>query len=70
MTVRPITRTAALRRERWRSMPVDAAHRPTFTSLGRAAPLTAALAAAGVDGRPHPGRSPGWAPGVYRTRRH
>ena len=49
MTAQPIERTAALRRERRRARLVGAAHAPTFTSLGVPAPLTAALAAAGID---------------------
>jgi superfamily II DNA/RNA helicase len=49
MTAQPIERTPGLRRERRRGRPVDAAHGPTFASLGVPAPLTAALAAAGID---------------------
>jgi len=49
MTAQPIERTAALRQESRRTRQADAAHNPTFTSLGVPAPLAAALAAAGVD---------------------
>jgi superfamily II DNA/RNA helicase len=49
MTAQPIERTPALRRERRHTRPVDAAHGPTFTSLGVPAPLVAALTAAGID---------------------
>src|SRR5215831_12327930 len=49
MTVQPIERSAALRRERRRPRPMGAAHSPTFASLGVPVPLTAALAAAGID---------------------
>jgi superfamily II DNA/RNA helicase len=49
MTVQPIERTAALRRESRRTRPADAADSSTFTSLGVPAPLTAALTAAGID---------------------
>jgi superfamily II DNA/RNA helicase len=49
MTAQPIERTPALRRERQRTRPADAAHRATFNSLGVPAALTAALAAAGID---------------------
>src|SRR5215468_3978941 len=49
MTAQPIERTPALRRDRRRPRPADAAHGPTFTSLGVPAPLAAALTAAGVD---------------------
>ncbi len=49
MTVQPIERTAALRRERRRAKPAGAAHIPTFASLGVPAPLAAALSAAGID---------------------
>jgi len=49
MTAQPIERTPALRRESRPTRPTDAAHRPTFASLGVPAPLTAALAAAGID---------------------
>jgi superfamily II DNA/RNA helicase len=49
MTAQPIERSAALRRERRRLRPADAARRPTFASLGVPAVLTAALAAAGID---------------------
>jgi superfamily II DNA/RNA helicase len=48
MTAQPIERSSALRRERQRPRPVDAAHGPTFASLGVPVPLTAALAAAGI----------------------
>src|SRR5215470_10716546 len=53
MTIQPIERSAALRRERRRPRPIGAAHLPTFESLGVPVPLTAALAAAGID-RPFP----------------
>ena len=49
MTAQPIERTAALRQESRRTRQADAAHNPTFTSLGVPAPLAAALTAAGVD---------------------
>jgi superfamily II DNA/RNA helicase len=49
MTAQPIERSAALRRERRRPRAADAAHSPTFASLGVPAVLTAALAAAGID---------------------
>src|SRR5215467_11987457 len=49
MTAQPIERTPALRRDRRRPRPADAAHGPTFTSLGVPAPLAAALTAAGID---------------------
>jgi superfamily II DNA/RNA helicase len=49
MTAQPIEHAAALRRESRRTRPADAAHQPTFTSLGVPAPLTAALAATGID---------------------
>jgi superfamily II DNA/RNA helicase len=49
MTAQPIERSAALRRERRRIRSADAAHSPTFASLGVPAVLTAALAAAGID---------------------
>ena len=49
MTAQPIERTPALRRESRRRRPEDAAHGPTFTSLGTPAPLAAALTAAGID---------------------
>jgi superfamily II DNA/RNA helicase len=49
MTGQPIERTAALRRERRRPRPTDAAHSPAFASLGVPVPLTAVLAAAGID---------------------
>src|SRR5262250_782189 len=53
MTAQPIERTPALRRDRRRPRPADAAHGPTFTSLGVPAPLAAALTAAGI-GAPFP----------------
>src|SRR5262245_12823489 len=49
MTAQPIERVPALRRERRRRRPADAANGPTFTSLGVPAPLAAALTAAGID---------------------
>jgi superfamily II DNA/RNA helicase len=49
MTAQPIERAAGLRRERRRARPTDAAYSRTFASLGVPAPLTAALAAAGID---------------------
>src|SRR5262249_50974567 len=49
MTVQPIEHSAALRQERRRPRPMGAAHSPTFASLGVPVPLTAALAAAGID---------------------
>jgi superfamily II DNA/RNA helicase len=49
MTAQSIERTAALRRENRRPRPADAAHRPTFTSLGVPVPLAAALTAAGIE---------------------
>jgi len=49
MTAQPIERAPALRREAPRRRPGDAAHGPTFTSLGVPAPLAAALTAAGID---------------------
>jgi len=49
MTAQPIERTAALRQGRRPTRPMDAAHSPTFTSLGVPVPLTAALATAGID---------------------
>jgi len=49
MTAQPIERSAALRRKRRRLRPADAAHRPTFASLGVPTVLTTALAAAGID---------------------
>jgi superfamily II DNA/RNA helicase len=48
MTAQPIERTPALRRERRRRRPSDAAHGPTFASLGVPVPLTDALTAAGI----------------------
>jgi len=53
MTAQPIERAPGLRRERRRPRPMGAAHPPTFESLGVPAPLTAALAATGID-RPFP----------------
>jgi superfamily II DNA/RNA helicase len=49
MTAQPIERTPALRRESRHTRPADAAHGPTFASLGVPAPLAAALTAAGID---------------------
>jgi superfamily II DNA/RNA helicase len=49
MTAQPIERTPALRRESRHTGPADAAHGPTFASLGVPAPLAAALTAAGID---------------------
>src|SRR5499433_1813415 len=49
MTAQPIERAPGLRRERRRTRPADAAHGRTFASLGVPVPLTAALAAAGID---------------------
>jgi superfamily II DNA/RNA helicase len=49
MTAQLIERTPGLRREPSRRRPVDAAHGPTFASLGVPEPLIAALAAAGID---------------------
>jgi superfamily II DNA/RNA helicase len=49
MTAQPIERTPALRRERRHTRPADAAHGPTFASLGVPAPLAATLTAAGID---------------------
>jgi superfamily II DNA/RNA helicase len=49
MTAQPIERTPALRRESRPRRPADAAHGPTFASLGVPAPLAAALTAAGID---------------------
>ena len=48
MTAQPIERTPALPRERRRTRPADAAHGPTFASLGVPEPLTDALTAAGI----------------------
>ena len=48
MTAQPIERTPALRPERRRTRPADAAHGPTFASLGVPVPLTDALTAAGL----------------------
>src|SRR5215831_5931664 len=53
MTAQPIERTPALRREGRRARPTDAAHSPTFASLGVPVPLTDALTAAGI-GAPFP----------------
>src|SRR5262249_37905726 len=47
MTAQPIERAPGLRRERRRTRPADAAHGPTFASLGVPVPLAVALAAAG-----------------------
>jgi superfamily II DNA/RNA helicase len=49
MTAQSIERSAGLRQERRRIRPTDAAHAPTFASLGVPVPLTAALAATGID---------------------
>jgi superfamily II DNA/RNA helicase len=49
MTAQPIERTPALRRERRHTRPADAAHGPTFASLGVPALLAATLTAAGID---------------------
>jgi superfamily II DNA/RNA helicase len=49
MTAQPIERAAGLRQERKRPRPMDVAHGLTFASLGVPLPLTAALAAAGID---------------------
>jgi superfamily II DNA/RNA helicase len=49
MTAQPIERSPALRRERRHTRPADAAHGPTFASLGVPAPLAATLTAAGID---------------------
>jgi superfamily II DNA/RNA helicase len=49
MTAQPIERTPALRRERRHTRSADAAHGPTFASLGVPAPLAATLTAAGID---------------------
>ena len=49
MTAQPIERSPALRRERRPTRPADAAHGPTFASLGVPAPLAAVLTAAGID---------------------
>src|SRR6516165_3967340 len=49
MTAQPIERAAGLRQEHKRPRPRDVAHGPTFASLGVPLPLTAALAAAGID---------------------
>ena len=49
MTAQPVERAPGLRRERRRTRPRAAAHGPTFASLGVPVPLTAALAAAGID---------------------
>ena len=53
MTAQPIERAPGLRRETRRTRPADAAHGPTFASLGVPAPLAGALAAAGI-GAPFP----------------
>src|SRR5438270_1969377 len=49
MTAQPLERTPIMRRESRRTRPANPAHGPTFASLGVPAPLTAALAAAGID---------------------
>ena len=49
MTAQPIERTPALRRESRPARPADAAHGPTFASLGVPVPLTDALTAAGIS---------------------
>jgi superfamily II DNA/RNA helicase len=49
VTTQLVERNPALRRENKHARPADAAHRPTFASLGVPAPLAAALAAAGID---------------------
>ena len=49
MTAQPIERTSIVRRERRRSRPADPARGPAFSSLGVPVPLTAVLAAAGID---------------------
>jgi superfamily II DNA/RNA helicase len=49
MTAQPIEHTPALRRERRHTRPADAAHRPTFASLGVPASLAATLTTAGID---------------------
>jgi superfamily II DNA/RNA helicase len=48
MTAQPIERSPALRRERRRTRPAEAAHSTTFTSLGVPVALTAPLDAAGI----------------------
>jgi superfamily II DNA/RNA helicase len=48
MTAQPIERTPALRPERRHTRPADAAHGPTFASLGVPVPLTDVLTAAGL----------------------
>jgi superfamily II DNA/RNA helicase len=49
MTAQPIERISGLRQVRQRTRPMEAAHGPTFASLGVPAPLVAALAATGID---------------------
>jgi superfamily II DNA/RNA helicase len=49
MTVQPIEHSPGLRPQHRRATPLHAAHGPTFASLGVPVPLTAALAAAGID---------------------
>ena len=49
MTAQPIERTPALRREGRHTRPADAAHGPSFASLGVPAPLAATLTTAGID---------------------
>ena len=49
MTAQPIERTPIMRRESRRPRPADPARGPGFASLGVPVPLTAALAAAGID---------------------
>jgi superfamily II DNA/RNA helicase len=49
MTAQLIERAPNLPRERRPARPTDAAHGPTFASLGVPAPLVAVLAAAGID---------------------
>ena len=49
MTAQPIERAPIMRRERRRNRPANPVHGPAFASLGVPAPLTAALAAAGID---------------------
>jgi superfamily II DNA/RNA helicase len=49
MTAQPIERTPIMRRESRRPRPADPARGPGFASLGVPVPLSAALAAAGID---------------------
>src|SRR5438309_1398363 len=49
MTAQPIERAPTMRRESRRTRPADLAHGSAFASLGVPVPLTAALAAAGID---------------------